>query len=86
VVRGLGARLDFELELARRMNGWISQSVSSCLHWQQGEAFGRHVKMMGKKELLRGWTRKIGVLQCSNSCFPIKFFKKKVSGDLVSFI
>jgi hypothetical protein len=68
------------------MNGWISQCVSSCLHWQQGEAFGRHVKTMGEGEPLRGWMRKIGVSQYSNSYFPMKFFRKQVSGDLVSFI
>jgi len=33
-----------------------------------GGGFGRHVKMMVEGELLRGWTRKIGVSQYSNSC------------------
>jgi hypothetical protein len=41
---------------------------------------------MGEEDPLRGWTRKIGVSQYSNSYFPMKFFKKQVSGDLVSFI
>jgi hypothetical protein len=44
------------------------------------------MKMMVEGELLRGWTRKIGVSQYSNSCFPMEFPKKQVSGDLVLFI